>query len=162
MDQPFDLAIEVQLTKKDIFRAVRLNAVRRPMFWIAVIMPGFIIFGALITHPYGWIAGTAISLGLFLLIPYQTAITSAKQVDVLAPITYVFSDYGVTAHFQNAENKTAWSLVKGARETADYFFIEMQRKSFHLVPKRTVRDEQAVSLREKLRAHLSKNVRLAT
>jgi hypothetical protein len=99
---------------------------------------------------------------LFFLIPHQTAAASLKQADVLAPITYILSDYGVTAQFQNGENKTAWSLVKGARETADYFFIEMQRNSFHLVPKRMISEEQAAGVREKLKANLSKNVHLAT
>ncbi len=161
-NQPTDLTVEVHLSKGDIYRAVRLRSIRRPMFWLTVIMPGVVIFGALIAHPYSWVAAAVVSLGLFFLIPYQTAATSAKQADVLASITYILSGYGITAHFQNGENKTAWSLVKGARETASYFFIEMQRNSFHLVPKRMISEEQAAGLREKLKANLSKNVYLAS
>jgi hypothetical protein len=162
VNQSASLAVEVCLTKGDISRAVRLRSIRRPMFWVAVILPGFIILGAFIAHPYSWVGSIVVSVGLFFLIPRQTAATSAKQADVLAPITYILSDYGVTARFQNGENKTAWQLIKGARETADYFFIEMQRNSFHLLPKRMISEEQTAGLREKLRAYLSKNVYLRT
>ena len=78
-----------------------------------------------------------------------------KTPGVLDPITYTFTQNGVTAQYTNATNQADWSLVKGCYETSEFIFIKMQRGSFHLVPLRQVTNQQVAALRGALRTHLS-------
>ena len=155
-NQSENLTIQIQLTRSDIFRSLLLRSIRRPTFWIfPAILLIFGIYAYLtIQHPYGAIFAVFIYLSFQFLAICMAFRATIKQPDNLAPITFTFSAYGLIAQFQNAETKSAWALIKGARETADYFYIEMQRRSFHIVPKRAMTTEQASRLREILRAKL--------
>jgi len=164
-DQSADLILPVQLNKSDISQAVKLRAIRTPFFWIVPLwVMGMVYFllDSLFHTPllYAW--GWALIAGLMTvpLLLNRSIASIAKQPSALSPMTFVFSAYGITADFENGTNKAAWSLVKGAREIGHFFIIEMQRRTFHLIPKRLLSDEQASHLRGILRANVSKNVHL--
>jgi hypothetical protein len=164
-DSSAELAIPVQLSKSDISESVKLRAIRTPFFWLVplwvVIIVQFVLASSFHTPQwYAWVwALIAGLISLFFLLRRSSALI-AKQPGALAPMNFVFSTYGIAAEFENGTTKAMWSLVKGARETDQYFLIEMQRRSFHLIPKRQITDEQASRLREILRANISKNVQL--
>jgi hypothetical protein len=160
-DQCESLAIKVLYEKSDLYSASLLNAMRHPLFWIAPFAIGSIVYQSLSTHEYGWIIALAVGLVSFSLIPYSAARASVKMPGVLAPITYILSVDGVTAQFENGRNTAAWSLVKGASETGKYIFIQMQRGTFHLMPKRQMTNDQVMLLRQMLREHVSAKVRLS-
>jgi hypothetical protein len=164
-DQSAELVITVRLTKSDISECVKLRAFRSPFFWIiplwAVIMIEFTLSSTLHTpRSYGWASGLIGGMLSLIFLLRRSSASMAKQPGALAPMKFEFSAYGITADFENGTNKAMWSLVKGTRETAPYFFIEMQRRSFHLIPKRLLTEEQTSRLREILRAHISKNIEL--
>lgn len=159
-DELGTLAIEVNLTKSDVFHSVLLTMVRRPYFWLAALMVGASVYLWLAPNSIRLFAAIAASLSVLFLVPYSTVRSTAKRREVFAPMTYVFSANGVAAVYQNGETRSAWSLVNGARENRDYIFIEMQRHTFYLVPKRFLSERQCAHLREMLRKHVSKNVRL--
>lgn len=160
VDQQAELAIHVQLNKSDISRSTKLRAIRSPLFWVLPLWFGGILYFTLPSREYAWVWATLAGLIMLVFLLYRSGASTAKQPGVLSPITYIFSDYGITAEFENGTNKAMWSLVKGARETEDYFFIEMQRRSFHLIPKRLLIEDQASRLRAILRANVTKSVRL--
>jgi uncharacterized protein (DUF58 family) len=93
-------------------------------------------------------------------IPYCSVRAFARTPGALAPITYIFSADGVTAQFENASNTAAWTLVKGASETANFILIKMQRGSFHLLPKKQITEDQATLVRRILRKHVPAKVHL--
>lgn len=156
------LAIRVTLTKSDLFRSLLLTMMRQPYFWLTPVPLAFVIYTTILANsPYRLILAL-ISVPLFLLLfPYLTSISIAKRPGVLAPITYLFTENYVSAQFVNGESKADWSLVTGAWETSNYIVVRMQRGSFHLVPKRLITTEQTCRLREILRAHVLKGVRLS-
>jgi len=160
-DQSDQVAIEVHLSKSDIFHSVLLTTLKHPLFWIASVGMGVIVYSVLAPQPYGWLLAVITSLGFLFLVPYSRSTSTAKQPGVLAPITYIFSSDGVTAQFENGANKAAWSLVKGATETNKYIFVQMQRGSFHLLPKGSINAEQDTRLRKILRERLSEKARLS-
>jgi len=161
-----ELVIPIHLDKADISASVYLRAIRTPFFWLfplwVIVMVVFFLSSYFHTSRlYAWVWGLiAGPISLFFLLQRSSA-SIAKQASTLAPMTLTFSAYGITAEFQNGTSKANWSLVKGARETGHYFFIDMQRRSFHLIPKRLLTDEQAAHLREILRANITKNVHLS-
>jgi YcxB-like protein len=164
-DQADELVIPVQLNKSDISQSVKLRALASPLFWLVPLWVIGLVYFLLTSslHTPRWYAwGWALIAGLMMLffLHNRSSALIAKQPGALAPMKFVFSAYGITAEFENGTNKAMWSLVKGARETGHYFFIEMQRRSFNLIPKRLLTDEQASHLREILRANVSKNVHL--
>lgn len=162
IDQRSRLEIDVLLTKSDLFSATLSRSIRRPSFFILALAPGLSASFYFLTlkEPAGLLFIALLCVGFPLLIVYRTSTASAKQPGTFAPITYAFSDDGVNARFVNGKTEAAWSLVKGARETRDYFFIEMQRNSFHLIPKRLTSDEQVAHLRTTLRQHVAENIRI--
>jgi hypothetical protein len=165
VDQTAELAIPIQLNKTDISQSVKLRAIRTPFFWIIPLWAAGMVYFSLtfsFQTPQWYACVWALVAGLItlLFLLYRSSASIAKQPGALAPMTFVFSSYGITAEFENGTNKAMWSLVKGARETGSYILIEMQRRSYHLIPKRLLTDEQASSLREILRANVSRNVHL--
>jgi hypothetical protein len=93
------------------------------------------------------------------IMPLSATRASAKNPGVLAPITYIFDDFGLSAVFINGENRAEWSLVTGALETSRYVFVLMQRGSFHLIPKSQVDERELASLRRILRSKLGSKAR---
>lgn len=163
-DQSTALAIQIQLNKSDISQSVKQRAVRTPFFWIVplwmVVMVKFVLDSNLhVSWWCGLVSALAAGVLTLVFLLYRGSALISKQPAALAPMTFVFSAYGITNEFENGTNKSAWSLVKGARETGHFFFIEMQRRSFHLIPKRFLTDEQASRLREILSTYV-KNVHL--
>jgi YcxB-like protein len=156
-----ELALQVKLKKADIYSAVLANSIRLPIVWLFPIGVGSGMYTALSQYKYGWIFAAAVALLSFWLIPLSAAHASAKMPGVLAPITYSFSDGGITAEYEKAKSSADWSLVKGARETDKFLFIKMQRGTFHLIPKGQMTEVQATLLRQLLRAHVPANVRIS-
>jgi len=165
VDPSAELAIPVQLSKADISESVKARATRTPFFWIVPLwvvgIVQFLLASSFHTPQlYAWVWALIAGLvSLFFLLRRSSA-SIARQPGALAPMAFVFSAYGITAEFENGTTKAMWSLVKGARETDRYFLIEMQRRSFHLIPKRQITEEQASRLREILSANISRNVHL--
>ena len=164
-DQSAEFALPIQLNKSDISQSVKLRAIRTPFFWFVplwvVVMVQFLLVSSFHTPQwYAWVWALIAGLvSLFFLLRRSSA-SIAKQPGALAPMNFVFSAYGITAEFENGTTKAMWSLVKGARESGLYFFIEMQRRSFHLIPKRQISEEQASRLQEILSDNISKNLHL--
>ena len=157
-----ELALRITLTKKVLRKAVYYNCVRTPWCWaIAVIVVIISSFKAS-RDPYEWVPVSIITVVIILLIPYSVARASLKSAALLAPITYTFSDRGVSAEYINGKNNADWSLVTGAAEGSGFIFIKMQRGSFHLIPKNQITDEEARTLRQILREHVQKNVSLGS
>ena len=149
-----ELALRVKLGKADVYSAVLANSMRHPIFWMFPIGVGSGLYSAVSQHSYGWMLAIAATLVSFSVIPISTARASAKMPGILAPITYRFSPEGIAVEYENAKSSAAWSLVKGARETGKFIFIKMQRGTFHLVPKNQMTEEQAIVLRQLLKARV--------
>jgi hypothetical protein len=164
-DQSEELVVPVQLNKSDISESVKLRAIGTPFFWIVplwvVIIVDFLLSSSFHT-PQRYACIWALVAGLLSLsfLLHRSSASIAKRPGVLAPMTLSFTASGVTAEFENGTNKAMWSLVKGAKETRHYFLIEMQRRTYHLIPKRFLNEEKASRLREILRANVSKNIHL--
>ncbi len=110
------------------------------VFWIVPLAVICVALTSFRGNPNGGIAAVCVGLAMLAIMPLSATRASAKNPGVLAPITYVFDDFGVSAIFFDGETRAQWSLVTGAFETARYVFVLMQRGSFHLIPKSQVDD----------------------
>ena len=162
-DQAESVQVKVHFCKSDLYRAVLTNSMRQPLFWImpfgvaAGFFAGLTSAAAETSGLVGVYAGAgALIIGVlsFGLIVYLSVRTTIKTPGVLDPITYTFTQDGVTAQYTKGMNQADWSLVRGCYETSRFIFIKMQRGTFHLVPLPQVTSEQATALRAILRTHL--------
>jgi hypothetical protein len=155
-----ELTLKISYTKADLWRSIYFDSILKPLFWIAALIPAAIVFTTLSESPFRWVAAIAAALIIIVLIPYLRVRSSLKTKAILAPITFVFSDAGVSAEYVNGKNAADWSLVTGADENSQFIFVRMQRGSFHLIPKAQIGGGKATKLREILRQHVRKNVSL--
>jgi hypothetical protein len=162
LDESEELTIQVVYEKSDLYSAVRSNAVRHPLFWVVPLVIGSFTYGLFSEYVYGWIIALMICLASFYLVPFLAGRNAVKMPGILAPIIFTFSVDGVTAQFENGKNSAAWSLARGASETDKFIFVEMQRGTFHLVPKSQISQDQAKLLRQLLRKYVRAKVRLSS
>lgn len=160
MNANSELTLKIAYTKADLWRSIYYDSVRKPLFWIAALVPAAVIFATLSESAFRWVAAIATALILLMLIPYLRVRSSLKTKAILAPITFVFSDAGVSAEYVNGKNAADWSLVTGAHENSQFIFVRMQRSSFHLIPKAQIGSGEATMLRQMLRQRVRKSVSL--
>jgi len=152
-----DLIIKVLYRKSEVRKAIYSDSLRKPLFWATAVIPAAVISFDLPTSPAKWTSAIGVACGILLLVPLLRARSILKSEALSSPITFNFSETGVRAEYVNGSNAAGWSLVTGARENSHFLFVNMQRGSFHLIPKAQITGEQATSLRAILRSHIQKN-----
>ena len=97
------LPLKVQLSKADLFRAALRRQIHSAVFWIVPLAVICVALTSFRGNPNGGIAAVCVGLAMLAIMPLSAPRASAKNPGVLAPITYVFDDCGVSAIFFNGE-----------------------------------------------------------
>ena len=87
------LRLKVQLFKADLLRATLRKQIQSPIFWIVPLAMICVALTSFRGNPYGGITAVCIGFAMFVIMPLSAARASAKNLGVLAPITYVFDDF---------------------------------------------------------------------
>jgi len=159
-----ELSFQIRYRSIDLYKAIFIAAIRRPRSWLSAIAfaAGMIIVTGPCNRemyqlwPLFFLGGVVFTAIVMLL----RARSVTKYPNILSPISFTFSDSGITTKYVNSRMEADWSLATGAFETAAFIFVGMQRGSFHPIPKAQLTNAQITRLREILRSHVSKKAKL--
>ena len=167
-----DVKLQITYRAVDFYKAAFIHSARRLGFWtpaIGALVGILIIAGAHYRRSgylepslalFGVVLAAAVGLAIsVLLVLYQTK-SVTKYPGMLSPITLLFSNSGIASELANEDSRTNWTLVTGALESTEFIFIGMRRGTYFLVPKLQLTADQIARLKDILRQHVSKNLKL--
>lgn len=156
------VTLTYSISETDFMRAARVlwsyQAIGDRGNWILTgicATAGLALLGSNYWTGWIWIGAAGMLMAITLLRNHLWRRGYQKMVKYTAPITATFSQDSIETHSAEGSSTLPWSTFQKYAETPDYFFVFMGWRSFSILPKSAIANEQDLdTLRDLIAANL--------